>query len=267
MKSVVCEAGNDSPRLPELEAPSQEIDILDLLLTLSLRRKMIFSLIAAAAIVSSMISLALPKYYEARTSFLPPQSNQSSSTLMAGQLSAITGISTREMGLKNPSDLYVALLGSETVTNALVERFRLKEVLGESRLSDARVKLAKRTNINAGKDGLIAVVIEDRDPKRAADIANGYVEELQRLNSHLAISEAAQRRLFYAQQLESVKQDLARAEVELGEPSGGRESSKSVPIPKYSWNRLRSCAGRWQPKKWKYARCRLLPGHRIPTID
>lgn len=216
MKAVVCEAGKELLTPPECEATGQDVDVLDLLLTLSLRRKLIFSTITAAATVSLMGSLLLPNYYEARTSFLPPQANQSSSSLMAGQLSAITGISTREMGLKNPSDLYVALLGSEAVGNALVERFHLKEVLGESRLSDTRTKLARRTSINAGKDGLVAVVFEDRDPKRAADIANGYVEELQHLNSRLAISEAAQRRLFFAQQLEQAKEDLLKAEIQLG---------------------------------------------------
>jgi tyrosine-protein kinase Etk/Wzc len=192
-----------------------EVDILDLLIVLSRGRKRILLFMFVATISSAIGALLLPNYFEARTSLLPPQPAQSSTNLMAGQLSAITGITTREFGLKNSADLYVALLASESVGNSLIERFRLQEIYGEPHVADARRVLAKRTRITAGKDGLITVLVEDRDPRRSSDLANAYAEELQRLNSRLAITEAAQRRLFFEQQLANVKEALLKAELQM----------------------------------------------------
>jgi hypothetical protein len=54
-----------------------------------------------------------------------------------------------------------------------------------------------------------------RDPKRAADLANAYVDELTLVMQNVAITEASQRRLFYERQLRAAKNDLADAEVSL----------------------------------------------------
>lgn len=203
--------------VPVATETKDDVDILDVCILLSERRRVIFCAMLAAALVSAVVALFLPNFYEARTSLLPPQPTQSTNNLMAGQISAMTGISARELGLKNPADLYVALLASESVANSLIDRYRLRELYGESNVADARRRLAKRTSIVGGKDGLITLVVQDRDPHRAADIANGYVEELQKLNARLAITEAAQRRLFFEQQLEKVKSSLLNAEMQMSD--------------------------------------------------
>jgi uncharacterized protein involved in exopolysaccharide biosynthesis len=64
----------------------------------------------------------------------------------------------------------------------------------------------------SGKDGLIRISVQDRDPRRAADLANGYVDQFRLQSQHLAITEASQRRLFFEQQLEQAKENLANAE-------------------------------------------------------
>jgi tyrosine-protein kinase Etk/Wzc len=63
-----------------------------------------------------------------------------------------------------------------------------------------------------GKDGLIRISIDDPDPRRAAELANGYVDQFRSLSEHLAITEASQRRLFFEQQLQQAKDNLANAE-------------------------------------------------------
>jgi uncharacterized protein involved in exopolysaccharide biosynthesis len=88
-------------------------------------------------------------------------------------------------------------------------------VYGKKRLSDARKRLANDSEIFATKDGVIVVSVESTDPGRAADMANTYVTELKTLNQSLAVSEAGQRRLFFEQQLNQAKEDLAAAEVAL----------------------------------------------------
>jgi len=59
---------------------------------------------------------------------------------------------------------------------------------------------------------LIHIKVSDQDPRRAAELANGYVDEFRALSEHIAITEAAQRRLFFERQLEQAKNNLAQAE-------------------------------------------------------
>jgi uncharacterized protein involved in exopolysaccharide biosynthesis len=109
--------------------------------------------------------------------------------------------------------MYVSLLTSRTVEDAMIQRFGLMQEYRVKRISDARTDLEHSTTVVAGtKDGLIRLTFEDRDPKRAADLANGYVEEFRKLSATLAITEAARRRLFFEQQLQQAKDNLTTAE-------------------------------------------------------
>jgi uncharacterized protein involved in exopolysaccharide biosynthesis len=109
--------------------------------------------------------------------------------------------------------MYVSLLKSRTVEDAVIRRFDLMAEYQLKRMSDTRKELERRTSIIAGtKDGLITITLQDGDPQRAAELANGYVEEFRKLTATLAISEAARRRLFFEQQLQPAKENLAAAE-------------------------------------------------------
>jgi len=199
---------------PEVAA-RREIDLIDLLLVLARRKETILLIPLAAAALAVVVSLLLPKMYTATATILPPEESQSSLSLMLGQLGGFSGSSGRDLGLKNPSDLVVAMLKSRTIEDQLVDRFDLRGVYGVKTYQDARKKLEGHSRIEAGDEGLITLAVTDRDPKRAAALANAYVEELHALNDHLAISEAAQRRLFYQQKLDAEREDLSRAELAL----------------------------------------------------
>ena len=54
--------------------------------------------------------------------------------------------------------------------------------------------------------------MDDEDPKRAAALANGYVEELLKLTTVLTVTSASQRRLFFERQFAQTKESLAKAE-------------------------------------------------------
>src|SRR5260370_21080190 len=121
--------------------------------------------------------------------------------------------------LNTPADMYVSLLTSRTVEDALIQRFGLMEEYHERRMSDTRKVFESRTTAVAGtKDGLIRISVEDRDPKRAADLANGYVEELRKLSASLAITEAARRRSFFEGQLQQAKDNLTMSEEAMRKP-------------------------------------------------
>jgi tyrosine-protein kinase Etk/Wzc len=191
------------------------ITLLDLFLLFNRDRRPILIATAGCGALALLISLLIPNKYTATTRILPPQQAQSSAAAMLGQLGALATLSGKDLGLKNASDLYVGILKSRTIADDLINQFDLKHLYRDKKMADAREDLAKHTTIEAGKDGLISISFEDRDPKRSAQIANAYVDELYKANQRLAITEAAQRRLFYEKQLEAEKEALASAEVEL----------------------------------------------------
>ncbi|HUK42988.1 MAG TPA: Wzz/FepE/Etk N-terminal domain-containing protein [Candidatus Bathyarchaeia archaeon] len=203
--------------IPRIERVSRnrEMDSMDLLLVLSRHKNSIVALTLGAAILAAIVSLLLPKTYTATTTILPPQENQSAATALVGQIGVLSGLSGADLGLKNPSDLFVALLKSRSVQDGIVNQYDLRRVYWVKRYEDARKKLDSRSNISAGDEGLISISVSDREPGRAAELANAYVDQLRSLNQNLAVSEAGQRRLFYEQKLTDEREDLARAELAL----------------------------------------------------
>jgi uncharacterized protein involved in exopolysaccharide biosynthesis len=191
------------------------VDPLDLLLVLGRSRRLLVLGPLLAGTLAAAVSLVLPKSYTAATRILPPQQAQSSAAAMLSQLGGLAGAAGGALGIKNPSDLYVGMLTSETVANAIIERFKLKEVYEAGFMYQARKALAGATRVKAEKSGLITVEVDARDPALAADLANAYVTELHRLTSALAISEAAQRRAFFERHLQQTKDRLAEAEASL----------------------------------------------------
>lgn len=193
-----------------------EISLLDIAIVLAKHKTLVLGLPFVAALIAVVVTLLMPNIYTGTARVLPPQQNQSATAAaLIGQLGALSGAVGGAAGLKNPSDLYVGMLKSRTVADALIDRFKLQELYEQQTLVGTRGKLSKVTSINAAKDGIIAIEVDDEDPKRAAAMANAYVEELEKLNERLAISEASQRRLFFEKQLKQTKDDLATAEVEL----------------------------------------------------
>lgn len=191
------------------------IDGIEFFIILSQRKTTILKFTVTVAVIALIVVLLLPKTYTATATILPPEQKQSSLASMLGQLGTLTGINESDLGFKNPGDLFIGMLRSRTIQDRLIDRFDLRKVYWVKRYQDARKKLADSSDIIAEREGLISISVDDHDPNRAAALANGYVEELHRLNSELAISEAAQRRLFYEEKLGAERDALAVAEVAL----------------------------------------------------
>ena len=203
------------------EEQNEEISVLDLLIVVARRKWLIFKVAAGFTLTALIISLSLPKRYTATTTILPPQQNSSlSSTLMSqiGSLGSLGALASSSVGLKSPNDMYVAMLQSRTVEDAMVQRFGLMAEYHDKYMSLARKDFEAHATVESDKkDNLIRISVVDGDPKRAAEIANAYVDEYRKLSQRLAIGEAAQRRLFFEQQLEQAKDNLANAEERLAE--------------------------------------------------
>ena len=108
--------------------------------------------------------------------------------------------------------MYIGMLKSRTVFDRVVDRFGLIKAYDVKYREEARNRLGSALTARSGKDGIITVHVEDRDPRRAADMANAFVEELKTLNRGLAVTEAAQRRLFFEEQIMDVKAALLKSE-------------------------------------------------------
>ena len=204
-----------------LEA-SSDVSLVELFGLLYRRRSRLLSAAAIAAIVSGIIVFLIPVSYTAEAVILTPQQAQSSLSSFMGPLAGLApaaGMSglglLSGLGLRNPADLYVGVLESRTIADALVTKFSLKDVYQVPDYTRARRRLVRNTRIESGKDSLIRVRVDDHDAARAGKLANAYVEELSKSNSRLAFTEAGQRRLFFEAQLVKEKEALADAEIGL----------------------------------------------------
>ncbi len=209
-------AGDTMPREPE--HPVQDPlgpGLLDVLLILAERKWFILATALTGALICAAVALLLPVRFTATAVIMPPQQQQSVAAALLGQLGPIAGLAGRDLGIKTPGDLYIGILSGRTIADHLIQQFDLLKVYDEERVTDARKVLARRSGFATGKDSLIKISVEDRDPRRAAALANAYVSELYSQTNRLALTESAQRRLFFERQMETEKKSLADAETAL----------------------------------------------------
>ncbi len=211
-----------------MPSDEDEISLLELLQTIVDNLRLLVLGPLAAGVIALGYSFLIPPTYTAKTQFLPPQ-QQSAAASMLASLGALGGLAGAATGLKSPADLYITFLKSVSMQDALIERFKLMEKYEAKLKTDVRLALTGKVRIASGKDGLISVEVDDKDPKFAAELANAHVEELRALLGRLAVTEAQQRRMFFEKQLAQTKDNFAKADLAL--KSSGISSSvlKSSP--------------------------------------
>ena len=198
---------------PAAEEADDAVSLLDLALPLVEHWKLWILGSLAVGLTALGIAFLMTPVYTARTSFLPPQQQQSGIASALAQLGGLAGLAGAAGAIRSPADQYVALMQSVSATDRLIEQFDLMRVYEAKYRFEARKALAENTRIAIGKkDGLISVEVDDENPQRAAEMANTYVEELRRLTSTLAVSEAQQRRLFFEKELRDARDQLERAQ-------------------------------------------------------
>ena len=199
--------------------------LLDLALLLARHWKLLVLLPLGVGLAALGATYLQAPTFTARTSFLPPQQQQSTAASALSSLGALSGLAGVAGNLKSPADQYVSLLQSETVQDRLVDTFKLMQAYESKFRFQARKTLAGNVRVSLGKkDGLITVEVDDTDPKRAAELANRHVEELRRVTADLALSEAQQRRQFFEIQLKQTRDKLSQAQLAL-QSSGFNQSA------------------------------------------
>jgi len=202
-----------APEMASGQPDEDEINLLDILIVLAEQKWVLLVCPLVAGVLAAGISLILPNIYTATTRILPPQSQSSASAMLAQQLGSLAGLASGAVGIKNPSDLYIGMLRSRTIADGVIGRFELQKAYQQNLQSGTRGILQKRSVITSGKDGIITIEVDDENPKRAADLANAYVEELFKFTRVIAVTEASQRRLFFERQFAEARDNLAAAEV------------------------------------------------------
>ena len=215
MSQTVNDNQSAENNMPMGMQDDDEISLLDLLQTIADNLRLLVLGPLAVGITALGISFLIPPTYTAKTQFLPPQQQQSAAASMLASLGSLGGLAGAVGGIKNPADQYLAYMKSVTLQDSLIDRFKLLERYEAKTKTAARHALKESVRTASGKDGLISVEVDDKDPKFAADLANAHVEELGKLLGKLAITEAQQRRLFFEKQLSQAKEKLIQSEIEL----------------------------------------------------
>jgi len=189
-----------------------EINLADYLRVISKHRRMIFWICAVTVIITAVVSMFLPKMFAATASVVPPvDSMQRDFGLVGGLGAAKNPILQRMMDTSSISGMYVGILQSRSVADALIERFDLASVYKIPK-SDSTVRqiLKNRTSFKVGDEGIVTITVEDRDPCQAANLANAYVEELDRQNKRLFVGQATSKKVFLENRLSEIKQELSQ---------------------------------------------------------
>lgn len=197
----------------------QEINLLDYLAVIIKRRRMIARNALVAALVMAVITFILPSMYQATTTLLPPdEGNQGGlGSLLAN--SPIPFLDMPGLGGASSSEIFVEILNSRTVAKGVLStkyKFEektqtLSEIFDINSAAKAVAKLQKQSIISSNEQGVIKISVQLGNPKLAADVANQFVEELDKVNQAKSLSKAKSSRIYIEEQLELTVAKLKEA--------------------------------------------------------
>jgi len=169
-----------------------------------------------ATVVTAIYAFNLPNIYTAKTKFLPPQQGGGllSAAMMQGALAAAIG-GADILGESKSTKLYAELLKTEGLRDPIIERFKLQQVYKTKFREDVYSALTKTVTVQSGKEGIITVSVEDKDPTRAAEMANAFVEELKMLSAAMSMTGASNTKAFLEERIAKVRVGLTQAENDL----------------------------------------------------
>lgn len=180
-------------------------------------RKFIGKNVLIIVLVAAIISLIVPQKYTASATILPPSGEQSTmlgllSASIPGDLAGLTGMAGVLPGVATPSDLYAAIMTSGSIKGSIIRKYDLKREFKVETMSDAVKALDGITSIQVTPEGLITVAVTYTDKYLAANIANSYLEELDKFNTETAMTVGKRYRLFIEERLNDNLDSLRYAE-------------------------------------------------------
>lgn len=187
--------------------------IRNFLATIFNNRRLIARLTLATTILSIIFAMLLPNIYTAKAVIMPMEDDKGVLADMLGQFGGLAGLAGAAFSNPTKTDSYITMLRSERVMDSLIDRFKLMELYNAKLRVDVYKELDKNVVITAGKkDGFITIAVNEKNPQRAADMANAFVEELSRLTARLNMTSAGKNRLYLEERISVARADLTKAE-------------------------------------------------------
>jgi capsule polysaccharide export protein KpsE/RkpR len=181
------------------------------------QRRRLGRAILAGLVLTLVITLLMPNRYESTVALMPPDSSGSSGMAMIASLMGKAGLNSLGggglagdlLGSKSSGAMFVGVLQSRTIADRIIDKFDLRKVYGVNTYLDTRKKLSSRSDISEDKKtGLISISVSDTSKERAAQMAQAYVDELDRLIAEVSTSSARRERIFLEQRLVTVNKTL-----------------------------------------------------------
>ena len=199
-------------RVPEGGYPYEdEINLLDYWKVIWAWRWMIAGLCVVTVFTAMVVSLMSPKIYTSTVTMMPPAQSGGGAlaSLMGGQSAILQGMLS---GVSSPGEnMVMALLHSRTMAEDIAEHFDLVTLFETETIHGAAGVLQGMTEIE-NEEGVIAITIEAKDPKLAADLANYYVESLDHMNQSMSLTAAKRNRVFIEERLAETSRELQQTE-------------------------------------------------------
>ena len=203
--------------------PDDDVHLLDFVFVMAKHSRLIVYTTAAVMLLIIALLFCLPNEYTAKARILPPHQNMTlvaqlldtlggGTSPAASSVGALGGGIASMLGLKSPGDLYVGIMTGATIYDRIIERFDLQKIYGEPCREDIRKALEKHSKIDVGKDGIITIEVTDKDPKRAAAMANAFGEQLDKLLQRMSSRAAREQLAFLEKERQKANLNLVKAE-------------------------------------------------------
>lgn len=179
------------------------------------QRRVIFWIVAISTVVIGTLVWFLPPWYRAEASLLPP--SEEASFGLGNLLKGIGVPGVKVPTQAAPADVFLAILESRTINEEIVNHFDLRRRYRKKLMVDAIKELKRHANFQVDDVGIIKIAVEDRDPQRAADMANAYFETLDRFNREVRMTKGKRTREFIGKRLLDTENELATAEQKLAD--------------------------------------------------
>ncbi len=183
-------------------------------------RKFIFKFVVIATLIGIIVSFILTQQFTATATILPPNTQQQAmfgllSAGVIGSLTNLSGLGNILPGASSPSDLFAAIMQSDRIKDEIIKRFNLMKEFKSKTMTDARKGLEKITKISVNKEGIVSVSVFYKNKFLAAEIANAYIEELDKFNTQTTMTIGKKYRIFVEQRLKETTDSLISAEESL----------------------------------------------------
>ena len=206
-----------------MDKTEEDASFLYILTIIGNSKILIIGLSLAITLLALIQSLIMDPVFTGRTVLIPPQQQQNMSS---GALASLSPMGM--LGLKSQDDMYISFMTSESFQTIIIDRFNLHERYHADLLIDVRQALNTHVRLFSDKkSSLMTIEVDDNDPVFAANMANGYVQELGLFLGKLAITEAQQRQLYFEKQIKKTQDDLVKAESNFRE----NQSKSGLQIP------------------------------------